>query len=355
MRARAPVSDLSLAVLRTTRAITMSLGNAESLAEFYLQRCPWNEIQWTNSGIDTIFAEHAAKSLLLRLSFFGTHVELLNDELKTHQYFPALKSFFTLVQEYFPIRGSILVSLLDGAPGDISASVPILSFAKPIADEHALLIPDPYYLSNIGYRENFETIDSALAQVSRSDRLPRAYWRGSSTGFPTITASDWKNNPRVKLCFFAKQFPQLLDARITRIVQAETDAIRNDKEFQSILTDWEPIANNMIYRFGVDVDGNSCAWGLFQKLYMDLALVKVRSDWMQWYYPLIKEGEHLLSVNPELDNLQELLLGLAADDALACRLANNARELAKGLDYAQAVLYTGTLLSQIFHRRPTEG
>jgi len=322
--------------------------NAEQLAERFLDVSPWKGRGWSDLALDNMFQHRAHDCLLLRVSFSGTEVQISAGELGAHQYFPALLDFFRMVQEYFPIQGNILVSLLDGAPGDISSSVPILSFSKPASDENPLLIPDPYYLSNFGYRDNFATIDRLLAEIPRAQRLPVAYWRGSSTGVPTITGDTWRENPRVKLCLLAKHFPELLSAKITRVVQAGANSVANELDFQSISAEWEPMTNNLLYRYGIDIDGNCCAWGFFQKMYMDLAILKVKSDWMQWYYPLLEDGVHIISVDASLENLQESLLRLRADEALGDRIAANAHDLARELDYAQAVIYTGCLLSRVF-------
>ena len=323
----------------------------EQLAASYFEASPWREAKWSDSQRENIFLERAKDALLLSLEFTGTEARLTGGELETHLYSPSLKNFFQIVQEFFPIRGKILVSLLDGAPGDISSHVPLLSFTKMNSDAHSLLIPDPYFLDNVGYAENFASIDRDLLEIRRDQRLAVAYWRGASTGLPTLGLGTWKANPRVRLCMQAMQMPELLDARISRVVQVEDQSIVNEAEFKSILTEWEPLSRNLLYRFGIDIDGNSCAWGLLQKMYMDLSIVKVRSRWMQWYYPLLEDGKHLLYVDSELVGLKDALLRLRADAAFADNIAANARSLVRELNYAQAAVYTGTLLSKLFERQ----
>lgn len=321
--------------------------NSEKLADFYLKDLSWIKRGWTGTDLESIFIQKAKSHLLILLIFSEVGVDIRAGELQNHSYLSSLHNFFSVVQQYFDLRGQILLSFHDSVPSEISSRVPVLTFARLIDDNNSIVIPDPYYLDNLGYQKNFAIIDKVLMSTSREDRLPIAYWRGSSTGMPELTRESWQDNPRVRLCFKAKETPELIDARITRIVQAD-EFIESDHRLQSLMAPWDPLQRNIDFRYGIDIDGNACSWGFFQKLYMDLALIKVRSQWMQWYYPLIENGKHVLYVDSDLHGLQDAVSLLRADDSMAMRIADNARELVKGLDYTQAFIYVGLMLQRIF-------
>lgn len=320
---------------------------SEKLADFYLKDLSWKERRWTRADLENVFIQKARSHLLVLLNFSEVGVDIQAGDLRNHLYFPSLHGFFSAVQKYFALRGQILLSFHDSVPSEISSRVPVLTFAKLIDDKDSIVIPDPYYLENLGYQKNFAIIDQVLMLTSREARLPIAYWRGSSTGMPELTRESWQDNPRIRLCLKAKETPELIDARITRIVQAD-ELIESDPKLQSLMAPWDPLQRNIDFRFGIDIDGNACSWGFFQKLYMDLALIKVRSQWMQWYYPFIEDRKNVLYIDPDLSGLENAASLLRADDLMAMRLAENARELVRGLDYTQAFIYVGLILQRIF-------
>ncbi len=207
-----------------------------------------------------------------------------------------------------------------------------------------ILIPDAIFLGAGGYTK----IRSHCARRWQpwAQRRDVCFWRGSSSGSRHLLGvSHWRDIPRFKLCLAAKAAarPELLDFGISQVVQID-DPLEQDEIAQAgILKPEVPQEAFMQYKFGIDIDGNSCSWpGLFTKLLMGVTVLKVDSElgFRQWYYGQLVPWQNFVPVSRSLDHLEETIAYLLANQSEAAAIARRGRELANSLSWKK-VLATG--------------
>ena len=98
-----------------------------------------------------------------------------------------------------------------------------------------ILVPDPYFLSEAVQVAGLLPGDKQYFDWSA--RIPIAFWRGSTTGLRDKTGS-WRSLPRVQLCGFSLAFPNIVDAKISRIVQLASEAEREEISRSGIVSAW---------------------------------------------------------------------------------------------------------------------
>jgi hypothetical protein len=99
-----------------------------------------------------------------------------------------------------------------------------------------------------------------------------------------------------------------------------------------------PQADFLKYRFQVDIDGNSSSWGFLPKLKMGSCVLKVMSDWHQWYYHGLRPWEHYIPIKNDLSDLEERVAWCLDND-------DGAREIAaNGMKYANEIVFGTEML-----------
>ena len=169
-------------------------------------------------------------------------------------------------------------------------------------EEHAL-IPDPFFIGSEGYQFHRQVLDSAMQRFSkREDTL---YWRGSLTG----QAHDYKDImalPRVAFCLMSL-FRKGFDAKLTDLSQFGPllPTLHNILVALDVCGPREDVSRNCEFKYLVDIDGNTNSWpGLWQKLYSGGVVIKLRSQYRQWYYDRLVDQKNVLYVDelfPDID------------------------------------------------------
>ena len=198
------------------------------------------------------------------------------------------------------------------------------------------LIPDLHFWATKGYfsqREAFNKI-----RLPWDNRARVVFWRGSSTGGDmNVTVDSFAELPRYRLCAAAATGQALfgvLDAKLTNIVQARPDEAAKIRAFvgnQGLLSAYVPQSEFLQYRFQVDIDGNGSAWGLLLKLLMGSCVLKVSSDWRQWYYDAMRPWEHYVPVRRDLSDLEERIGWCLDNDDAAREIGANGLKFATGI------------------------
>ena len=238
----------------------------------------------------------------------------------------------TLLQKRWP-AARFAVQLHDEDPEE-----PCFRFDAPAAGAGGppeLLIPDPYCLMSQGYR----ALRQAFAQQPLppwQERLPIAFWRGSSTGSKGINLATLHANPRYQLCRQSLQLPALVDARFSALVQcadqASTAAVRQRLEQEGL---WSPRVDPPVaalHRWLIEIDGNVNSWGLLWKLLSGSCVLRVASRRRQWYHHRLQPWVHVVPVAADLGDLEQRLDWCHAHPAACARIA------AAGLELAQQVV-----------------
>ena len=117
-------------------------------------------------------------------------------------------------------EGSLLIQLHDEDP-----LIPCLRLDASIDDVNdpsRPMIPDPYCLMTHGYQAMREHMEREPLPPWH-ERLPLAFWRGSTTGSEDIVLNNLEINRRYQLARLSHVWPDRLDARINRIVQCRDE------------------------------------------------------------------------------------------------------------------------------------
>jgi hypothetical protein len=95
------------------------------------------------------------------------------------------------------------------------------------------------------------------------------------------------------------------------------------------------IEEMMTARGLLDIDGYTNSWaGLFWKLRSNSVVVKVMSNYCEWFYNEMLPGVHYLAVKSDLSNLFDVaqtVVGNNSNNAATIKIANQATELTKRL------------------------
>jgi hypothetical protein len=273
--------------------------------------------------------------------YLQDHSRLPHRSPQSIAYIDGLISNYLLHPDYFDLHVDgfppdcelFCLVQIDDRPPDIAGSVAYCSQSPQVT-----LIPDLHFWVHRGYfeqRQQFRKLS-----VPWQDRLPKVFWRGSSTGALMLTTDSFRALARFRLCSLAASSPglrALVDAKLTDIVQArndhEGDKIHSMAQSLGILATRVPQTEFLKYRYQIDIDGNSNAWGFLLKLLMGSCVLKVMSDWRQWYYDGLRPWEHYVPVKNDLSDLEERISWCIDNDDTARQIA------AGGTKYASAIVF----------------
>ena len=205
-------------------------------------------------------------------------------------------------------RGSLAIQLHDEDP--LIPCLRLDASSDDIDDPKRPLIPDPYCLMTDGYQ-------SLRGRMERDplppwhERLPLAFWRGSTTGSKEIDLNTLELNRRYQLCRLSHCWPDRLDARLNRVVQCRDAAthkqiverLHHEHLLSATVQPWHA----GLHAWQIDIDGNVNSWGLLWKLLTGSCILRVQSQRCQWYHKHLQPWVHLVPVNADLSDLGERL------------------------------------------------
>ena len=258
-------------------------------------------------------------------------------------YFPYLVQYIENVANRGNLPDGKLIFSLHDAIWSKDDTFPILTFGRPVGDKSCFLLPDPFYIQASGYMEGHAFLKGL--DVAWAKRKPLAYFRGSSTG-GQLMLNSWRTNRRVKLVELSLKYPNLIDARITAIVQEEEAGVSDEIAKAGLISAFEPPETSLNYKYLVDIDGNANSWGYFLKLAMGSLVFKVDSMWEQWFYEWIEPWVHYVPVKADLSDLVEKIEWALSNDSQAEQIAKNGKEFALKLNYDLSVDYGIDLLTE---------
>jgi hypothetical protein len=228
----------------------------------------------------------------------------------------------------------------------------------------ACLIVDYDFLGSQAYRGVREALDRD--EVPWSRRIPKLFWRGSTTGRRLHHApgpdepDDFFWLQRLILCREALR-PEIAaecDIGVTSIVQiAEPHLIAHIKAAGFLRP---PVSRTGFaqYKYVVDIDGNSNAFsGLFCSLLGGSCVLKVGSvaQYRQWYYSDLVPWLNYVPLRTDLGDLAEILAWVQAHDAQAAEIAAWGRQLASSITLDQGLRSSAARLIEWLpvHARPS--
>ncbi|GJL81401.1 MAG: hypothetical protein DHS20C01_10350 [marine bacterium B5-7] len=189
-----------------------------------------------------------------------------------------------------------------------NSDFPVLGFSRRSrGQETAVLIPDIYFIN--GYSTLRMRVREAATRIRWQDKIDSAIWRGSPTGRAN-NAENWQENLRVRLCLYARENPECIDAKLTSFAQSTVEASQL-MQHANINGDRVPEHKQMFFKYILNVDGNSSSWGgTFWKLLSNSVMVHILDDrrdsnpqhdtyglmrYSQWYHHWLEKDKHYLS------------------------------------------------------------
>lgn len=215
-----------------------------------------------------------------------------------------------------------------------------MAFSPP-QNKNNLPIVDPIMIRSEFYIQRLQEINSNT--FSYKERTNKAYWRGALTGTPSgifqenlmdfesyfsLIGGEESPLQRIRLCRIARSFPDFLDCKITGTSQwlySETIHARLNDEL--LISDQEPFESNSLYKYVIDIDGNSNSWpGFFMKLGSGSCVLKVMSpfSFCQWYYKFLSPWKHFVPVMEDMSDLVEKICYLELHDEIAEEISHRA-------------------------------
>ena len=241
-------------------------------------------------------------------------------------YFPRIAGVIALIEVFtfsYPAVRSIRFSV---ALGDLEREGQSLSFSSCGSDD--LLLPDPYFIMTRGYEQERTTY--AQHPVAWIERINKAYWRGSASGF---MPSDITKSPRIAVALACKNYEHLFNVALVGGGGTELPSLLTKI---GVLGEKEPQERILDYKYQIDIDGYSNAWvGFFLKLLTGSPVLKINSEfgYRQWYYWRLIPWVNYVPVNSNLSDLVTNLEALRNDVDLAKNIGARGRELALALTY----------------------
>ena len=174
---------------------------------------------------------------------------------------------------------------------DVVTQNGVLVFSKKI-NENKVLIPDLYSTYNYSGKLNINDICT--------NKKNKFIFIGSSTGSYNVL-----NNNRLKICNDSLKYSPVIECYINNITQINEMSIKQIypmyNKFKHL---YMSIQEQMEYKYIISIDGNSSAWDRIPWILNSKSvLVKQKSDFICWYYYLLKAKTHFL----EFETCEDLM------------------------------------------------
>lgn len=210
-----------------------------------------------------------------------------------------------------------------------NSEIPLFTFAADKkSKKNVCLFPDFEALRGIDI--NGLDINNLLEYSQRfpwEQKCNKMFFRGAATGKIDLN-EPFFGNDRVRLMYFSYDHPDLVEADFTVIF--DEPIVDLMKKLGKPIVSSMLVADHFHYKYLLDVDGNSstysrCRWILAS----NSVLLKVSSDFTQWYYKLLAPYENYIPVRQDLSDLLEIFDWLTQHDADAHAIAMNGQNLGK--------------------------
>ena len=211
------------------------------------------------------------------------------------------------------------------------------------------LVPDHAFVGTGGYEYERHYFQSNI--VNWDDKIPIAFWRGSTTGH--CNPGQWRELERIRLCEIAREGHQasLFDVGISGIVQMNDPESVRQIEASGLLSERVPWEQWGRYKYHIDIDGNASAWSsMFQKLFTGSPVLKVESarGFRQWYYDELIPWHNYIPIAPSMWDLADKVRWLQVNDSVAREIGERGRDLAHKLTYAHEMARSVPVISAAF-------
>lgn len=222
----------------------------------------------------------------------------------------------------------MLYWMQDGIDAPVSGGAPIFVSSKVKGVKQGLYFIDWYtVLPHSDWDDIAIRVNQTLETIPWEKKVPQLIWRGNATD-GWYTSETWKNHRRGKLCQLSLDYPELIDARFNQVSVWTTD----DTE---LVRRAVPMGNSLSYEEQVKYKYQMILDGIFTtfpgdrwRLLSNSVVFMHESERGHWYYEALIPWVHYVPIKSDMSDLLEKLEFVRHNEALAKRLASNAREFA---------------------------
>lgn len=139
-----------------------------------------------------------------------------------------------------------------------------------------------------------------------SSKINMAVWRGSTTYYEEFHKNDanFSDIPRAKLVEKTREYPDLIDAAFTQLVQ-KFKPMKDEIEQQTVMAERMAFDDQMKYKAILDIDGNTYSQRLSKILCTNSVLIKIEPRWVEYFWDELKPMVHYVPAS--LDNLTDVV------------------------------------------------
>lgn len=244
--------------------------------------------------------------------------------------------FFNQMKEVYSLPPvDFIISLDDACPTLPVQGAPAFCITKEKGRNGVILIPEVWTCRD-GF---YEKIEQAGAEFPWSNKIPIAFWRGSTTG-GFYDAETWGKIPRTQLVLFSKSYPNHLDCAFHHFVQGDQEAEMLLQNARLMGIGCDPILQ-VRYKYLIAIDGNTNPSSLKWQLFSGSPVLKNDTVCDEWYSNALVPYEHYIPYKMDFSDLIEQIDWLRQNDEMAKYIAEQARIFAnQHLKSDQYQLYT---------------
>ncbi len=220
--------------------------------------------------------------------------------------------------------------------------VPVFSWCKHSEWSPATVsIPDDEaFCGNEAFLREVET---GISRYPWRRKRNQAFWRGISVG-----GWGFEFMPRMKLAELSVEYPSLIDAKFTMIIQKEHVNSKKLAKLLSYFGSEVPVSEHLQRKYQLLPDGfvSSFSRGYWE-MFSQCAIFKQRSPWSQWFYRALQPYEHYIPYEADGSDLVEKLEWAMQNDDVVRMIARQANDFAhNNLKRSDVMLYVYLLLSE---------
>lgn len=214
-------------------------------------------------------------------------------------------------------------------------------------DYNDIMVPTPDVIKFI---HDMEPYKNKNYNHDWDSKIPKAIFRGSVT---TCVGND---NPRILSHLLSLEYPDYLDSRLVGFMDYPLLLNNDDKTSNFISIENLPelgdkskfmsMKDQLNYKYILHIDGFVSAWRLIYFLFSKSVILKVDSEWKEYFYDLLQPWVHYIPIKKDLSDLVQIIDWCRNNDNICKQIAENAHTFATKYlneksvyDYMQLLLF----------------
>ncbi len=300
----------------------------------------------TQAQLDYIWSNEENRNKFMMYRFQIIDQKLYADSYdRTVADFRAFSKYFQNLIQYYKIKDiDFILYRIDRIPTNLNndseketAMFPAIIMSKNLNspyEKDKIIIPDNF-IANRGWKNLTKSIIEANDDNPWEGKIEKIFWRGSTSN-GTYNINNFDKLPRLTLSMLSKLYPNLIDAKFSKITQQFSKNTDGKKMKQTLRNLWnEPPqevkeVDHLKYKYLISIDGNTCAWSRVPWIMLsNSVLLKQETDNMEWFYPAIIPYVHYIPVNTDLTDIFPQFKWMKTHDDEVRQISKNATNFAE--------------------------